>query len=210
MSQGLVTFLHARLDEEADLARRCDGDGCAEWTAHGHTVDFSRGVLSGFHPTIALHVAAYDPARALREVEAKRRVLSRHVLGPATGDPELPWDNRDDCQYGGETWPCDDLLDLASPYADHSDYPRQPRDRDRLRDSAALSRCSRGSQQPSGTASNPGNTRPAPQHHRHGTQPPASRSAPTSNPYGLSIEPEPVPTAPREADCGEGPGTPSE
>lgn len=24
MSQDLVTFLHARLDEEADLARRCD------------------------------------------------------------------------------------------------------------------------------------------------------------------------------------------
>ncbi|WP_329079392.1 hypothetical protein [Streptomyces niveus] len=28
-----------------------------------------------------------------------RRVLARHVLSPATGDPELPWDNRDDCQY---------------------------------------------------------------------------------------------------------------
>jgi hypothetical protein len=32
-----VTFLHARLDEEAELVRRCDGggdgDGCGEWTA---------------------------------------------------------------------------------------------------------------------------------------------------------------------------------
>ncbi|CAM5668445.1 hypothetical protein SATRM34S_07079 [Streptomyces atroolivaceus] len=37
MSQALVTFLHARLDEEANLARRCDGDGCGEWTADGHT-----------------------------------------------------------------------------------------------------------------------------------------------------------------------------
>ncbi|MFE5542167.1 DUF6221 family protein [Streptomyces sp. NPDC056492] len=79
-----------------------------------------------FHPTIALHVALYDPARVLREVEAKRRVLARHVLSPATGDPELPWDNRDDCQYDGATWPCDDLLDLASPYADHPGYPRRP------------------------------------------------------------------------------------
>ncbi|MFJ8664070.1 hypothetical protein [Streptomyces sp. NPDC093795] len=25
--------------------------------------------------------------------EARRRVLARHVLSPATGDPELPWDN---------------------------------------------------------------------------------------------------------------------
>ncbi|MBT2895339.1 DUF6221 family protein [Streptomyces sp. McG3] len=127
MRQDLVMFLHARLDEEAVLARRCDGDGCGEWTAHGHTVDFCQGELSSFHPTIALHVALHDPARVLREVEAKRRVLARHVLSPATGDPELPWDNRDDCQYDGETWPCDDLLDLASPYADHPDYPRRRR-----------------------------------------------------------------------------------
>ncbi|MFD8692554.1 hypothetical protein [Streptomyces sp. NPDC059651] len=53
-------------------------------------------------------------------------MLARHALSPATGDPELPWDNRDDCQYDGETWPCDDLLDLASPYGDHPDYPATP------------------------------------------------------------------------------------
>ncbi|WP_234017771.1 MULTISPECIES: DUF6221 family protein [unclassified Streptomyces] len=82
--------------------------------------------LSGFRPTIALHVALHDPARALREVEAKRRVLARHALSPAAGDPELPWDNRDDCQYDDETWPCDDLLDLASPYGDHPHHPRRP------------------------------------------------------------------------------------
>ncbi|MCQ4207938.1 DUF6221 family protein [Streptomyces longispororuber] len=92
--------------------------------AHGHTVDFCHGELAGFRPTIALHVTLHDPARALREVEAKRRVLARHTLSPATGDPELPWDNRDDCQFDGETWPCEDLLDLASPYADHPDCPR--------------------------------------------------------------------------------------
>ncbi|MFE5114015.1 DUF6221 family protein, partial [Streptomyces sp. NPDC056663] len=56
--------------------------------------------LSGFHPTIAQHVALHDPARVLRDVEAKRRVLARHVLSPAIDDPELPWDNRDDCQLG--------------------------------------------------------------------------------------------------------------
>ncbi|MEU9716554.1 DUF6221 family protein [Streptomyces sp. NPDC047976] len=125
MSQDLVTFLHARLNEEADLAQRCDGDGCEEWTAHGHTRDFRQEGLSGFHPTIAMHVALHDPARVPRQVEAKQRVFSRHVLSPATGDPELQWDNRDDCQYDGETWPCDDLLDLASLYADHPYYSRR-------------------------------------------------------------------------------------
>ncbi|WP_234328012.1 DUF6221 family protein [Streptomyces sp. NRRL F-2664] len=121
MSRDLVTLLHARLDEEADLARRCEGDGCGEWTADGHTVDFCQGELSGFHSTIALHAALHDPTRVLREVEARRRVPARHVLSPATGDPELPWDSRDDCQDDGDSWPCDDLLDLTSPYACHPD-----------------------------------------------------------------------------------------
>lgn len=125
MNEDLVMFLSARLDEKADLARRCDGDGCGQWSAHGYTVDFCQAELSGFHPTIARHVALHDPARVLREVEAKRRILARHVLSPATGDPELPWDNCDDCQFDGARWPCDDLLDLATPYADHPDYLEQ-------------------------------------------------------------------------------------
>ncbi|MFI8001667.1 DUF6221 family protein [Streptomyces sp. NPDC086010] len=81
MTEELVKFLKARLDEEADLARRCDGDGCGEWSAHGHTVDFCQVDLSGFHPTIARHVALHDPARVLREIEAKRRILA---VTPAT------------------------------------------------------------------------------------------------------------------------------
>ncbi|MEU9623734.1 DUF6221 family protein [Streptomyces sp. NPDC088846] len=80
MTEHLVTFLKTRLDEEADLARRCDGDGCCgEWSAHGNTVDFCQVELSDFHPAIALH----DPARVPLEVEAKRRILARHVLSPA-------------------------------------------------------------------------------------------------------------------------------
>ncbi|MER5779555.1 DUF6221 family protein [Streptomyces sp. NPDC002039] len=124
MSEDLVTFLEARLDEEAGLARCCGGDGCGRWSARGHAVDFCQVELSGFHPTIAAHVALHDPARIRREVEAKRRILARHVLSPAVGDPELPWDDRDDCQFDGDPWPCDDLLDLASPYVDHPDFPR--------------------------------------------------------------------------------------
>ncbi|MFE6028410.1 DUF6221 family protein [Streptomyces niveus] len=98
-----------------------DADDCGKWTAHGHTVDFCQSELPGFHPTIAHHGALHDPARVLRAVKGQAT-----RAGPPTGDPELPWDNRDDCQYDGETWPCDDLLDLASTYADHSDYPVTP------------------------------------------------------------------------------------
>jgi hypothetical protein len=126
MNNDLVAFLNARLDEEAALARCCDGDGCCgKWTARGDTVDFCQGDLTGFHPAIAQHVALHDPARVLREVEAKRRVLNRHTLSPAEGDPERPWDDRDDCQFDGDLWPCDDLLDLALPYQDHPDFPER-------------------------------------------------------------------------------------
>ncbi|MCI3272358.1 DUF6221 family protein [Streptomyces cylindrosporus] len=109
MDNDLVAFLRARLDEDADVARRCDGVGHPD--------------LSGFHPAIARHVALHDPVRVLREVEAKRRVLDRHTLSPAEGDPERPWDDRDDCQFDGDPWPCADLLDFALPYLDHADFP---------------------------------------------------------------------------------------
>ncbi|WP_406305248.1 DUF6221 family protein [Streptomyces sp. NBC_00885] len=59
----------------------------------------TRWASARFHPTIAQHVALHDPARVLRDVEAKRRVPARHTLSPPIGDPALPWDNRSDCQY---------------------------------------------------------------------------------------------------------------
>ncbi|MFI8789075.1 DUF6221 family protein [Streptomyces sp. NPDC055105] len=91
MSDDVVEFLRARLHEVAELAGRCNGDGCGQWTAHGDTADFCQMDLSGFHPTIAQHVALHDPARVLRDVEPKRRVLARHVLGPTINDPVLPF-----------------------------------------------------------------------------------------------------------------------
>ncbi|WRZ91670.1 DUF6221 family protein [Streptomyces sp. NBC_01007] len=126
MNNDLVAFLKVRLDEEAELAQRCEAAGCCgEWTARGDTVDFRQVDLTGFHPSIAQHVALHDPVRVLREVEAKRRVLNRHRLSPAEGDPERPWDDRDDCQFDGDPWPCDDLLDLTLPYRDHPDFPER-------------------------------------------------------------------------------------
>jgi hypothetical protein len=102
MTGELVRFLEARLDEEAELARRCGGDACGEWSAQGHTVDFCQDEHSGFHPAIARHVALHDPARVLRDIAAKRRILARHARDP---------------------WPSHDLRDLASLYTGHPDFP---------------------------------------------------------------------------------------
>jgi|SRR5579871_5915814 hypothetical protein len=55
------------MDEEAELARQCGGDGCSgQWAAHGQTVDFCQVEVSGFLPPIAEHVALHDPDRVLR------------------------------------------------------------------------------------------------------------------------------------------------
>ncbi|MDH6139506.1 MULTISPECIES: DUF6221 family protein [Kitasatospora] len=124
MNRDILSFLHARLDEDADLARRCDGgdDCCGTWLASGGAVDFCQYELPGFHPTTAAHVASHDPERVLREVAAKRRVLARHRLGPVIGDPLRPWDTEDDCQYDGFDWPCPDVVDLLLPYIGHPEF----------------------------------------------------------------------------------------
>ncbi len=124
---SLIKFLRARLAEDEQAARAAIGRLGGEWVAYGsrvevagdtrdaqvfeYTVCFDEGSPS---PEQADHIARHDPARVLRDVEAKRRLLVqfelrgnsvRSVVRPSTGG----------------VW--DDLLRiLALPYADHEDY----------------------------------------------------------------------------------------
>lgn len=76
MTADLVQFLRDRLDEDEQTARACPGDGT--WTTEAFEVygpDLSDEVRA--------HTARHNPARVLREVEAKRLMLdealtSRH------------------------------------------------------------------------------------------------------------------------------------
>ncbi|TQJ37701.1 hypothetical protein [Streptomyces sp. SLBN-115] len=56
---------------------------------------------------------------------AKALEDSRHSSGAPSCDrrPGTVRGQARELQYDGEIWPCDDLFDLASPYADHPDYP---------------------------------------------------------------------------------------
>ncbi|MEV7154882.1 DUF6221 family protein [Streptomyces misionensis] len=73
----LVEFLRARLDEDEQVARAAagrnwlDGDG---WLMNEdmHIAEV------GDRPTL-VHIAAHDPARVLREVEAGRRLIRAHA-----------------------------------------------------------------------------------------------------------------------------------
>ncbi|GII86615.1 hypothetical protein Ssi03_46050 [Sphaerisporangium siamense] len=118
----LVAFLRARLDEDEQMARAAGGawqyvalPDVISPAGHSLQLDDDRALVDvGFmeddalRPAEAQHIAHHDPARVLREVEAKRRLIEAHVD-----------------HYGlvfDHFWPVPVLSLLALPYADHADY----------------------------------------------------------------------------------------
>lgn len=131
----IVEFLWARLDEDEQVARRATAGRWA-WIDPGgrHKIalvaviatDWQMVVPSGsgdVYPSRwdADHIARHDPARVLREVEAKRRIVELH------SETELQNDEGEnvgagcaDCAHFD--WPCETLRLLALSYADHPGY----------------------------------------------------------------------------------------
>jgi len=125
MTADLVAFLRARLDSDAAAARDAFGehnDDGPEWT------EVSSGALStgcelhGIGDSgISRHMARWDPARVLAEVDAKWRILgiysSWEVLArPGAGFP-IQHDAATTLLAAREV-----LRALALPYAAHPDY----------------------------------------------------------------------------------------
>ncbi|MDP9949133.1 MULTISPECIES: DUF6221 family protein [Streptomyces] len=116
----LAQFLRDRLDEDEQAARAAHAPN---WSTDGRT-GLHYGVEDGWM-TDALttadadHIARHDPARVLREVEAKRRLLTDYEENAADLDaqhaPDMDYVGRAD---GLETA----LQHLATAYADHPDY----------------------------------------------------------------------------------------
>ena len=108
----LAGFLAARLDEDEAAAKA--------QAQRGTVVMYTDG-----EPTQAEaeYFATISPARVLREVEAKRKILAEHRI-----DPELLPGVCYRCRYGvpahweSADWPCPTLRALAAPYSDHPDY----------------------------------------------------------------------------------------
>ncbi|GAA4209636.1 hypothetical protein GCM10022252_76440 [Streptosporangium oxazolinicum] len=96
-----MAVLAAHLDEDEEMARAAaDEAGEAEWSTGGH---FSNAVLTEQAGTAVAvgpwadgfladdlrdHIARHDPARALRMVEAVRKLLDAHVGYYGDGDDE--------------------------------------------------------------------------------------------------------------------------
>jgi hypothetical protein len=122
----LIAFLRARLDEDEQAAVAAAGQPAYfDWEVHEagprkqpeiRVTGKSNQVVGGVDDIAAEHIARHDPARVLREVEAKRRLIQ--------------W-----CEWirgdfsGSDVWK-DVLPLLALPYADHSDYRAEWRPED--------------------------------------------------------------------------------
>ena len=113
----MVAFLRARLDEDEQAARAAGGriwsvddEGCC--VLEDGVILETTGRMDAYRDADVRHVAQWDPARVLAEVEAKRRILDK------LDEIERIVDAR-------EVWSIDvdDLRrDLALPYRDHPDY----------------------------------------------------------------------------------------
>ena len=129
-----MQWLRAQLDEDERIARAVE-DRSAPWdgqwmadgnsavrTLNGHVLFYRHG--SGpLKPGLADHVAEWDPARVLRETEAKRRIVDAYL--PSGGDPHpgLPcinFEGQDPADYSGHD-SCSRHLE-ASKRLLHDDY----------------------------------------------------------------------------------------
>lgn len=114
----ITEFLTARLDEE-ESALRAIQDNSEPWrgewagdeanfalrTRNGWSLARAVTVEAGFPPGVLAHIVRYDPARVLRDVDAKRRILADRWGGP---DHHDMWEHH--------------LRLLAAVYDDHPDY----------------------------------------------------------------------------------------
>lgn len=117
----LVDFVRARLDEDEQEAIAASP---GPWHANaeqdevvavdGETVADGFALSSEQLRATVRHIVRYDPARVLREVEAKREIIELHTAEPNQ--------QSDECPHDLQELPCPTLRCLALPYADHPDY----------------------------------------------------------------------------------------
>jgi len=125
----LVQWLRAQLDEDTAravaAADELDGPELgAEWQYDGRYVVTVRertmvavGSQDFMEPKVGEHIAARDPARVLREIDAKRQILAIHR--PYVSEPGQACLG---CAGGIEFESCPIVRLLALPYSDRPRY----------------------------------------------------------------------------------------
>jgi hypothetical protein len=132
----LAAFLAARLDEDEAAAKAAKAP--SPWKAAEHEADNWIVTDAAGEPLIydegtpsleeAAHIARHDPARVLREVEAKRTILAEHdpcyptYYPTPSGQPTCGVCHSGGFDWDPERWPCATVRALAVVYGDHPDY----------------------------------------------------------------------------------------
>lgn len=114
---ALVAWLHGCLDLDERAATAAAGNSIFDGT--GIVTSHDRSVILGSH--IATFIAEFDPARVLKEVQVKRRMieLHEHPHECSTFDRNGEVDN---CTWCNEPEDCSTLRLLAEPYSDRPGY----------------------------------------------------------------------------------------
>jgi hypothetical protein len=118
--EDLVQWLSAQFEEDERIARRA-GDSFRQIGETGVIIategDRAEECASANWAGVAEHIVAQDPARVLREIDAKRRILAEVYPEVAKAEEMI----QDEWHSGGDT--DGDLLRLlALPYADRPGY----------------------------------------------------------------------------------------
>lgn len=121
MSDDLVQWLRAQLDEDERIARGT-GQPSLSWQNFDMDSELRDDVNAG---TVAYtpregtraHIAAHDPARVLREIDAKRAIVDRYAE-VADSDIDLP----NDPEYAYANAYGEVVRQLATAYADRPGY----------------------------------------------------------------------------------------
>jgi hypothetical protein len=128
----LVQWLRAQLDEDERIARAASP---GPWRANAEhdevlavdEITAAEGfALSGGQLRATVdHIAEHDPARVLREIDAKRRLVDLHAKDEYYDGCVICDNGNNSCGcMSGWHWkyPCDTLKILALPYADRPGY----------------------------------------------------------------------------------------
>ncbi|WP_051942702.1 DUF6221 family protein [Streptacidiphilus rugosus] len=108
----VAAFLRARLQDDWNYARDAmTSSGC--WTAERTVVVLDTGAeIADVFLGPADHIARFDPARVMTDVDAKRAIVDAYDHSPANAGAKVS------SHEGLHTA----VLLLASVYADHADY----------------------------------------------------------------------------------------
>ena len=138
MTDDLIAFLNARLDEDEAAAKKSHYEG-QRWLTEEEGVyrwPTDELVHSADRKADARHIARFDPARVLREVAAKRAIVAAHQPMEALYGGwriDKTWQERGlvcttcgfDDSESGVAWPCLTIRSLAAVYSDHDDYRQE-------------------------------------------------------------------------------------